>query len=218
MNPTMSRKRPVALIILSGFGWSRDEKYNAIAQAHTPFLDKYFSKYTNTLLEASGEAVGLPDYQPGNSEVSHLIIGSGQTLPLDVTRIDEAINSGIFFENPALITAIDAAKSSALHLIGLVSDGSVHSMNTHLYSLLRMTAERGVERVFVHAFTDGRDTPPTSGKGYIAELMAKMRELGVGRIGTLCGRYYAMDRDNRWDRIARAYRAIAQADGAKSTD
>src|SRR5215813_6952593 len=126
MNPTMSRKRPVALIILSGFGWSRDEKYNAIAQAHTPFLDKYFSKYTNTLLEASGEAVGLPDYQPGNSEVSHLIIGSGQALPLDVTRIDEAIRSGIFFENPALITAIDAAKHSTLHLMGLVSEGSVH--------------------------------------------------------------------------------------------
>ncbi|MGH9841023.1 MAG: 2,3-bisphosphoglycerate-independent phosphoglycerate mutase [Blastocatellia bacterium] len=212
------KKRPVALIVLSGFGRSHDEKHNAIAQAYTPFLDQYFSKYRHTLLDASGERVGLPDYQAGNSEVSHLIMGSGQTMPLDITRIDEAIRTGKFFQNPALIAAIDAAKRSALHLMGLVSDGGVHSMITHLYALLRMAAERGVERVFVHAFADGRDTAPTSARGYVAELLAKMRELGVGRIASLCGRYFAMDRDNRWDRIERAYRAIVGGEGHKASD
>jgi 2,3-bisphosphoglycerate-independent phosphoglycerate mutase len=218
MNPTIGNKRPVALIILSGFGWSPDEQSNAIAKARTPFLDQYFSRYKSALLQASGEAVGLPPYQSGNSEISHLILGSGQTLPLDVRRIDEAIQTGAFFENPALISAIDSSKRHALHLIGLVSDGSVHSLNSHLYALLRMAAERGAENVFVHAFTDGRDTPPRSAKGFIAELSGKMRELGVGRIASLCGRYYAMDRDNRWDRIERAYRAMAEGKGEQSTD
>lgn len=217
MMPTI-RKAPLALILLSGFGWSRDESANAIAQARTPFLDQYLSKYPNTLLEAAGERVGLPEYQAGNSEVSHLIIGSGQTVPLDITRIDEAIGTGRFFQNPALVAAIDAARHSALHLMGLVSDGGVHSMNTHLYALLRMAAERGVERVFVHAFTDGRDTAPNSARGYMAELLARMRELGVGRVASLCGRYFAMDRDNRWDRIERAYRAIALGEGHRARD
>ena len=218
MLKTNLRKRPTALLLLSGFGWSRDERHNAIAQANTPFLNKYFSRYKHTLLEASGERVGLPDYQAGNSEVSHLIIGSGQTVPLDITRIDEAIETEKFFENPALIAAIDAARHASLHLMGLVSDGGVHSMNTHLYALLRMAARRGVERVFVHAFTDGRDTAPTSAKSYITELMSKMRELGVGRIASICGRYYAMDRDNRWDRIERAYRLITAGEGVKAVD
>jgi 2,3-bisphosphoglycerate-independent phosphoglycerate mutase len=218
MNPTTGRKRPLALIILSGFGWSPEEKTNAIAQAHTPFLDKYFSKYKHTNLAAAGEAVGLPADQPGNSEVSHLIIGCGQTVPLDINRIDKAIESGVFFENPQLIAAIDAARGSALHLIGLLSDGGIHSMNAHLYALLRMAASRGVERVYIHGFTDGRDTAPTSGLGYVRELIAQMREIGVGRVASLCGRYFAMDRDNRWDRIERAYRAIAEGVGITTPD
>jgi 2,3-bisphosphoglycerate-independent phosphoglycerate mutase len=217
MKPTIN-KRPLALVILSGFGCSHEKTGNAIAQARTPFLDHYFATYRHTQLEAAGERVGLPDYQAGNSEVSHLILGSGQTAPLGITRIDEAIRTGRFFQNPALIAAIDAARHSALHLMGLVSDGGVHSMNTHLYALLRMAAERGVERVYVHAFTDGRDTAPTSARAYIAELLAKMRELGVGRIASLCGRYFAMDRDNRWDRVERAYRAIALGEGRPATD
>jgi 2,3-bisphosphoglycerate-independent phosphoglycerate mutase len=218
MANTNLKKRPVALIILSGFGWSPVAAGNAIAQAKTPFLDQYLSQYKHTLLEASGERVGLPMHQAGNSEVSHLIIGTGRTTPMEITRIDEAIGAGRFFENPALIAAIEAGKTGALHLMGLVSDGGVHSMHTHLYALLRMAAQRGVERVFIHAFTDGRDTPPNSGKRYLAELVKKMREAGVGRIATISGRYYAMDRDHRWERIKRAYDAIASGEGRRSTD
>src|SRR5262245_57571893 len=197
MTNTKLKKRPVALIILSGFGWSPRAEGNAIAQAYTPFLDKYLSAYKHTLLEASGERVGLPLGQAGNSEVSHLIIGTGKVAPMTVTRVDEAIATGGFFENPTLTAAIDAGKDAALHLMGLVSDGGVHSRNAHIYALLKMEDERGVMRVFVLVFTDGRDTPPKSGQRYVEELMAKMREVGVGRIVTVIGRYYAMDRDNR---------------------
>lgn len=219
MSPnTLLRKRPVALIILSGLGCSHNETGNAAALARTPFLDKYFSTYPHTRLEAAGEFVGLPPYQAGNSEVSHLIIGSGQTVPLDINRIDEAIRTGKFFENPTLTAAVDAGRRTALHLIGLVSDGGVHSMGTHLHALLRMAAERGVERVYVHAFTDGRDTLQTSGREQLAELTERMRELGIGRIATICGRYYAMDRDNRWDRIKVAYDALTRGLGNKAAD
>ncbi|HZF39451.1 MAG TPA: 2,3-bisphosphoglycerate-independent phosphoglycerate mutase, partial [Blastocatellia bacterium] len=150
-----------------------------------------------------------------NSEISHLIIGTGQVAPMTITRVDEAIATGKFFENPSLAAAIDAGRDSTLHLMGLLSDGGVHSKNAHLYALLKMASERGVQRIFVHAFTDGRDTPPKSGQHYVEELMAKMREIGVGRIATITGRYYAMDRDERWERVKRAYDAIARGEGRK---
>ena len=217
MANTKLKKRPVGLIILSGFGWSPRAEGNAIAQAYTPFLDKYFSGYKHTLLEASGERVGLPLGQAGNSEISHLIMGTGQVAPMTVTRVDEAIATGGFFENPTLTAAIDAGKDTALHLMGMVSDGGVHSRNAHLYALLKLAAERGVQRVFVHVFTDGRDTPPKSGHRYIEELMVKMRETGAGRIATITGRFYAMDRDNRWERVKRAYDAITRGEGRKFT-
>src|SRR5215475_11265350 len=215
MANTKLKKRPVALIILSGFGWSTLAEGNAIAQAYTPFLDKYFSAYKHTLLEASGERVGVPLGQAGNSEISHMVIGAGQVAPMTITRVDEAIATGKFFENPTLVAAIDAGRDSALHLMGLLSDGGVHSRNAHLYALLKMAADRGVRRVMVHVFTDGRDTPPKSGQRYVEELMARMREIGVGRIATITGRYYAMDRDDRWERVKRAYDAIARGEGRK---
>jgi 2,3-bisphosphoglycerate-independent phosphoglycerate mutase len=212
------RKRPVALIILDGFGYSPDTEGNAIALANTPFLDKYQARYAHTLIQGSGERVGLPCGLMGNSEVGHLNMGAGRIVQMDITRIDEAIDSGKFFENPTLNAAVDAGKPGALHLMGLVSDGGVHSSNQHIYALLRLAAQRGVERVFVHCFTDGRDTPPTSGKGYIAELMDKMREYGVGRVASVCGRYYAMDRDKRWERIHRAYDLLTRGEGRKFAD
>lgn len=215
MANTKLKKRPVALIILSGFGWSPLVEGNAIANAYTPFLDKYLSGYKHTLLEASGERVGLPMGQAGNSEISHVIIGTGQVAPLTITRVDEAIATGKFYENPTLIAAVDAGRTAALHLMGLVSDGGVHSRNAHLYALLRMASMRGIERVFVHVFTDGRDTPPKSGKRYVEELMGKIREYGVGSIATITGRYYAMDRDNRWERVKCAYDAISHGEGRK---
>src|SRR5262249_51183465 len=211
------KKRPVALIILSGFGWSTSGDGNAVAQAYTPFLDKYLSVYKHTLLEASGERVGLPLGQAGNSEISHMIIGTGRVAPVTVTRVDEAIATGGFFENPTLTAALDAGKDTALHLMGLVSDGGVHSRNAHLYAPLKMAARRDVQRVFVHVFTDGRYTPPKSGSRYIEELMGKIRETGAGRIATITGRYYAMDRDNRWERVKRAYDAMARGEGRKFT-
>jgi 2,3-bisphosphoglycerate-independent phosphoglycerate mutase len=211
-------KRPVALIILDGFGYSPNTEGNAIALAQTPYLDQYLAKYQHTLIEGSGERVGLPCGQFGNSEVGHMNMGAGRVVQMDITRIDEAISKGTFFENPTLCAAVDAGKQTALHLFGLVSDGGVHSMNTHLYALLQLAAQRGVENVYVHCFTDGRDTAPTSGKGYVAELMAKMREIGVGRVASVCGRYYAMDRDNRWERTKRAYDMLTKAEGQQATD
>lgn len=212
------RKRPLALIILDGFGHSDRTEANAIKLARTPFLDQYFQKYPHTLIEASGERAGLRRDQSGSSEVGHMNIGSGRIVPVDSARIDEAIASGSFFDNPTLIAAVDAGKHSALHLIGLLSDGGVHSMNSHLHALLEMAARRGVERVFVHVITDGRDTPASSGKTYVAALIRKMRELGLGRIATISGRYYAMDRDNRWDRIKLAYDAMTAGQGSQATD
>ncbi len=212
------RKRPVALIILDGFGYSPSTEGNAIALANTPFLDQYYEKYVHTLIQGSGERVGLPCGLMGNSEVGHLNMGAGRIVQMDITRIDQAISKGSFFTNPVLNAAVDAGKNSALHLMGLVSDGGVHSSNQHLYALLRLAAQRGVEHVFVHCFTDGRDTPPTSGKGYVAELMSKMREYGIGRVASVCGRYYAMDRDKRWERTKRAYEMLTQGTGQRFTD
>lgn len=214
----MLRKRPLALVILDGFGHSDKIEGNAIKLAKTPYLDQYLEKYPNTLIEASGERAGLRRNQSGSSEFGHINIGSGRIVPVDITRIDEAISSGKFFDNPTLTAAVDAGKNTALHLIGLLSDGGVHSTNTHLYALLEMAARRGVERVFVHVITDGRDTPTYSGKSYVAALILKMRELGLGRIATISGRYYAMDRDNRWDRIKLAYDAMTIGQGQLAAD
>ena len=211
-------KRPLALVILDGFGHSDNNEGNAIKLAKTPFLDRYYQKYKHILIEGSGDRVGLPRGQFGNSEVGHLNMGAGRIVQMDITRIDEAISTRKFFENPTLVAAVDAGKHTALHLMGLVSDGGVHSMNAHLYSLLEMAAQRGVERVFVHAFTDGRDTSPHSGRFFLNELMNKMREIGVGRVATVCGRYYAMDRDNRWERINRAYNLLTKGEGRKVAD
>src|SRR5262245_3445565 len=218
----MSKKRlkvsPLALIILDGFGHSVKMDGNAVKLAHTPFLNRYYQAYKHTLIEGSGEHVGLPRGQFGSSEVGHRNLGAGRIIQMEMTRIDEVISSGKFFENPTLIAAIDAGKNTALHLMGLVSDGGVHSMNTHLYYLLRLARARGVENIFVHVFTDGRDTPPNSGNGYLRELLDKMREIGAGRIASVCGRYYAMDRDHRWERIRRAYFALAEGEGRKIAD
>lgn len=214
----MLRRRPLALVILDGFGHSDKTEGNAIKLARTPFLDQYLKKYPNTLVEASGERVGMPRNQSGSSEIGHMNIGAGRIVPLDITRIDEAIASGKFFDNPALVAAVDAGKKTALHLIGLLSDGGVHSTNSHLYALLELAAQRGVERVFVHAITDGRDTLPNSGKGYVGGLLLKMRKLGLGRIATISGRYYAMDRDRRWERVKLAYDAMAAGQGVQTSD
>ena len=211
---------PLVLIVLDGFGYSAQREGNAIALARTPHFDEWYKKYPNTLIEASGEYVGLQAGQMGNSEVGHLNIGAGRVVRMDTSRIDYAIESGEFFHNDVLVQAMEHAKSSdsALHLIGLVSHGGVHSSQEHLYALLRMAKERNVERVFVHAFLDGRDTAPDSGAGYISELIEKMREYGIGRVASVVGRYYAMDRDSRWERIAQAYRLMRYGEGRGRRD
>jgi 2,3-bisphosphoglycerate-independent phosphoglycerate mutase len=215
-----ARNTPLVLIVLDGFGYSPRLNGNAIALARTPHFDEWYAKYPNTLIEASGEFVGLTAGQMGNSEVGHLNIGAGRVVRMDTSRIDYAIESGQFFDNPALVQAIEHANSrkSALHLIGLVSHGGVHSSQEHLYALLRMAKARNVARVFVHAFLDGRDTAPDSGAGYVAELLDTMNEYGVGRIASVVGRYYAMDRDKRWDRTEQAYRLMRYGDGRAHRD
>ena len=212
------KKRPVALIILDGFGYSPNREGNAIALANTPYLDHFLSKYPHTLIEGSGERVGLPCGQFGNSEVGHMNMGAGRVVQMDITRIDEAIVTGKFFENPTLVAAVEAGKNTVLHLLGLVSDGGVHSYQEHLYALLKLAAQRGVTNVFVHCFTDGRDTAPNSAKNFISELIAKMSEIGVGRVASICGRYHAMDRDNRWERVERAYNLLTKGEGKSFTD
>ncbi len=177
---------------------------NAIAAARKPNYDRLLREFPNTLVHTSGPFVGLPDGQMGNSEVGHLNIGAGRVIHMDVTRIDQMIASGEFFENPTLLAAMQHARTRRLHLMGLLSDGGVHSMNTHLYALLEMAKREGVADVCVHCFMDGRDTPPESGAGFIEALQREIRRIGVGRIATVSGRYYAMDRDKRWDRIERA--------------
>ena len=211
---------PLVLIVLDGFGYSPKRKGNAIALARTPRFDEWYMKYPNTLIEASGQYVGLKAGQMGNSEVGHLNIGAGRVVRMDTSRIDYEIETGDFFRNDALVQAMEHAKShdSALHLMGLVSHGGVHSSQAHLYALLRMAKERNVERVFVHAFLDGRDTAPDSGAGYVAELIGKMRECDVGRVASLVGRYYAMDRDKRWERTEQAYRLLRYGEGRPRLD
>jgi 2,3-bisphosphoglycerate-independent phosphoglycerate mutase len=211
---------PLVLIVLDGFGYSPRLEGNAIRLAETPHFDDWFANYPNTLIEASGKAVGLQAGQMGNSEVGHLNIGAGRVVRMDISRIDHAIETGEFFKNSELVAAIDHAKinNSALHLIGLVSHGGVHSWHEHLYALLRMARERNLEHTFVHAFLDGRDTAPDSGVSYITELLEKMSEYGVGRIASLVGRYYAMDRDKRWERTEAAFRLLRYGEGRPHSD
>ena len=203
-------KRPLVLTILDGWGYRAETANNAVALARKPSYDKLLKEFPNTLIRASEHFVGLPDGQMGNSEVGHLNIGAGRIVQMDITRIDALIASGEFQKNPAIIEAIESAREAGrqLHLFGLVSDGGVHSHQEHLYALLRIAREHGVARVFVHAFMDGRDTPPDSGAGYIAQLEQKMREYGVGKVATINGRYYAMDRDKRWERERKAFDAM----------
>lgn len=213
-------KRPLALVILDGWGYSTKREANAIELAQTPFYDEIRARYPQTLLETSGPRVGLPVGVMGNSEVGHLSMGAGRIIRMDLTQIDYTIETGEFFTNPVLTNACDFAQKNgkALHLMGLVSDGQVHSSNEHLYALLRLARQRGLERVFVHCFLDGRDTPPTSGADFVAALQQQIAALGCGRIASLCGRFYAMDRDNRWERTERAYRLLTAGVGTQATD
>ncbi|HTM49781.1 MAG TPA: 2,3-bisphosphoglycerate-independent phosphoglycerate mutase [Bryobacteraceae bacterium] len=206
------------LTILDGWGFSPAVEGNAIAAARKPMYDKLLREYPNTLIRTSGPAVGLPEGQMGNSEVGHLNIGAGRVLLMDVMRIDLMIASGEFFRHPVLMAAMKHARTRRLHLLGLASQGGVHSQLTHLYALIRMAKQEGVEEVCVHCFTDGRDTPPNSGLQYLRELQQQMQKLGVGRIASICGRYYAMDRDKRWDRIEKAFGAMVPGNGKKAED
>jgi len=218
----MNRPKPLILIILDGWGYRAEQKANAIALARKPTYDRLLRDYPNTLIHTSGHYVGLPDGQMGNSEVGHLNIGAGRIVHMDITRIDLMIQNGAFFKDPTLLSAMTHARVGGrqLHLFGLVSDGGVHSQQAHLHALLKMAKENGVDRVFVHAFTDGRDTMPTSGAGYLEALQQKMREYNSGKIATVSGRYYAMDRDRRWERIAKAFNVMVSANGeaAKHSD
>ena len=209
-------KRPVTLIIMDGFGIDKpDPKINAIAAARRPNLDRLIASSPICQLQASGEDVGLPDGQMGNSEVGHTNIGAGRIVYQSLLRITVAVRDGSFFENPEYIAAMDAAKASggALHLMGLMSPGGVHSHNTHTWAFLEMAKRRGLDKVYIHCFMDGRDVPPSSGKEYIEECVAKCKEIGVGKIATIAGRFYAMDRDNRWDRVEKAYNAMICGEG-----
>lgn len=214
------KNTPLVLIVLDGFGYSPEREGNAIALARTPHFDEWYATYPNTLVEASGRFVGLRAGQMGNSEVGHLNIGAGRIVRMDTSRIDHSIETGEFFHNDALIQAMEHANSrkSALHFIGLVSHGGVHSSQEHLYALLRMAKARNVERACVHAFLDGRDTAPDSGARYAAELLDKMAEYAMGRVASLVGRYYAMDRDKRWERTEQAYRLMRYGEGRARRD
>ena len=213
-------KTPTTLIIMDGFALGEDIPGNAVQAANTPQLDYLFSQYPFCQLEASGLDVGLPEGQMGNSEVGHTNIGAGRVVFQDLPRISRAIEDGSFFENPAYLAAIRACKESggALHLMGLLSDGGVHSHIDHLFALLELAKRQEVPQVYVHAFLDGRDVSPTSGLGFVQQLQDKMRELGVGQIADLSGRYYAMDRDSRWERLQRAYDALAGGSASFAED
>ncbi|MEF2802220.1 MAG: 2,3-bisphosphoglycerate-independent phosphoglycerate mutase [Acutalibacter sp.] len=210
-------KKPLVLMILDGFGIAPTEG-NAIAAANKPNLDKIFAENPHTQIGASGMDVGLPDGQMGNSEVGHTNIGAGRIVYQELTRITKSAQDGDMDKNEALLKAMNNAKDNgkALHLMGLLSDGGVHSHNTHLYALLEMAKRVGVEKVFVHCFMDGRDVPPSSGKDYVKDLMDKLEEIGVGKIATVMGRYYAMDRDNRWERVEKAYAAMVYGEGEQA--
>ena len=208
-------KKPTVLMILDGYGLNDKTEANAVAEANTPVMDGLMKDYPFVKGYASGLSVGLPDGQMGNSEVGHLNMGAGRIVYQDLTKITKMIQDGDFFQNPELLKACQNAKDndSALHLYGLLSDGGVHSHITHLYGLLDLAKKQGLEKVYVHCFLDGRDTPPASGKGYVEELEEKMKEIGVGKVATVMGRYYVMDRDNRWDRVELAYKAMVKGEG-----
>ena len=210
--------RPVVLVILDGYGLNDNPEANAVAMAKTPVMDRLMSEYPFKKGYASGMSVGLPDGQMGNSEVGHMNMGAGRIVYQELTRITKEIQDGEFFENPELLAAINNCKvrGSDLHLFGLLSDGGVHSHNTHLYALLEMAKRNGLDRVYVDCFLDGRDTPPRSGIDFLAQLEDKMKEIGVGKIAMISGRYYAMDRDNNYDRVQIAYDALTKGEGLKA--
>ena len=214
----MLNKKPLALIILDGYGINHKTEGNAVAAAYKPNLDSYMKNYPHTVIHASGLDVGLPDGQMGNSEVGHTNIGAGRVVYQELTRITKSINDGDFFEKQEFIDAIDNCikNNTKLHLFGLLSDGGVHSHNTHLYALVELAKRRGLKDVYVHCFYDGRDVPPDSAKGYTEELIKKLDEIGVGEIATVMGRYYAMDRDNNWNRVELAYNAMTLGEGVTS--
>ena len=213
-------KSPIALIIMDGYGINPETKGNAIYEAKTPYLDSYFKNYPNSQLSASGLSVGLPDGQMGNSEVGHTNIGAGRVVYQMLVKITKDIDSGAFFENTALKNAMQSAKDNdkALHIMGLLSDGGVHSHIKHLIGLLEMANKMGLHKVFVHSFHDGRDVPPTSGVEFMQQLVNEMDRIGTGKVATLSGRYYAMDRDNAWDRVEKAYNAMVLGEGVTETD
>jgi len=202
-------------MILDGYGLNDNCDHNAVCEGRTPVMDQLMSQCPFVKGNASGLAVGLPDGQMGNSEVGHLNMGAGRIVYQELTRITKSIQDGDFFDVPEFLQAVENCKKnhSALHLWGLVSDGGVHSHNTHIYGLLELAKRNGLDKVYVHCFLDGRDTPPASGKGFVEELEAKMKEIGVGKVASVMGRYYAMDRDNRWDRVERAYNALTKGEG-----
>ena len=213
-------KTPTTLIIMDGFGLEGPSAGNAVVNAPTPNLDRIFRDFPGCRLSASGLDVGLPEGQMGNSEVGHTNMGAGRVVFQDLTHISRDIESGEFFKNPAYLEAMSNCREwgSALHLMGLLSDGGVHSHITHLFALLKMAKEQGLEKVYIHCFLDGRDVPPSSGKSYVEQLQAEIQKLGVGQIATVMGRYYAMDRDKRWDRVQKAYDAIACGEGTFEAD
>src|SRR6516164_1670673 len=206
------RAKPMVLTVLDGWGYRAETKGNAIALARKPTYDELLRKFPNTLIQTSGPFVGLPEGQMGNSEVGHMNMGAGRIVHMDITRIDLMIANKQFELVPLFRQAMERGRQRQLHFLGLLSDGGVHSHINHLFALLEMAKQQKVEKVFVHCFMDGRDTPPNSGRDYARQLQQKMRELGVGEIATIVGRYYAMDRDNRWERIELAYRALTQGE------
>ncbi|HVD78314.1 MAG TPA: 2,3-bisphosphoglycerate-independent phosphoglycerate mutase [Vicinamibacteria bacterium] len=217
MSPTVSG--PIVLFVLDGFGVRAEKRDNAIALARTPSFDRFRSTYPHTTIAASELRVGLPEGQMGNSEVGHLNLGAGRVVYMDSTRITLAVRQGQVQRNPVIVEAMDRVRErGAFHLMGLVSDGGVHSYQDHLEGLVRMARDRGLRRVFVHAFLDGRDTPPASGAGYLEKLQAFLRDVGVGKIAVVSGRYYAMDRDKRWERVEKAWRAMVLGEGAAAED
>ena len=211
-------KTPTTLIIMDGFGLEGPSAGNAVVNAPTPNLDRIFRDFPGCRLSASGLDVGLPEGQMGNSEVGHTNMGAGRVVFQDLPHISRDIESGEFFKNPAYLEAMSNCREwgSALHLMGLLSDGGVHSHITHLFALLKMAKEQGLEKVYIHCFLDGRDVPPSSGKSYVEQLQAEIQKLGVGQIATVMGRYYAMDRDNRWERVEKAYAAMVYGEGEQA--
>ena len=213
-------KKPVALIIMDGFGINPSDEGNAIHAAKTPNIDRLFSQNPRTQIGASGLDVGLPDGQMGNSEVGHTNIGAGRIVYQELTRITKSIHDGDFFQNEALLGAVENCKknNSALHIMGLLSNGGVHSHIEHIFGVLEMAKRAGLEKVYLHGFMDGRDVPPESGKSFVEETVAKMKELGIGKVANVMGRYYAMDRDNRWERVSQAYAALVYGEGVQNPD